>query len=87
MDRFNAVRMGRIPELDDEDLEALRNLARWLEPGHLRQPDEYLTGPEYERLRMLGLIRHSEPDLERGRGIEITEEGRRVLAEWGGHDG
>lgn len=83
MDRFGEVRLGRIPALDDEDLENLRNLARWLEPGYVRQPGEHLIGPEFERLKAHGLVRLTEPS-ERGREIEITEEGRRVLAEWGG---
>jgi len=84
MDRFTATRLGRTPELDDEDLENLRNLARWEDPRYWRQPGEYLIGPAFERLRMHGLVRLKEPNLERGREIEITEKGRRLLAEWGG---
>lgn len=84
MDRFTETRLGRIPELDDEDLENLSNLARWLEPGYDRQPTDYLIGPEFERLRLHGLVRITDPRSSSRCEIEITEKGRQVLAEWGG---
>lgn len=84
MDRFTETRLGRIPELDDEDLENLSNLARWEEPGYVRAPTDYLIGPAFERLRVHGLVRTTDGIDGRGKRIEITDEGRRVLDEWGG---
>lgn len=90
MSKYSMDRVGiGIPEFEDEDLENLRNLARWLEPGYEREAGEHLIGPQYERLMKQGLIRALAPgdagwDPAMGRVIAITAKGREVLAEWGG---
>ena len=59
-----------------------RNLTRlgvWFEPGYRRLWGEHLVGPEYEALRLRGVIASSHISVMEGSKIVITDSGRAVL--------
>lgn len=58
------------------------NLARlswWFRSDYTRKDDEHLLGPEYESLRIRGVITNEFVSVEEGRPVRITDLGRAVL--------